>query len=151
MRNYIATVMLVLLMLPAFLPFAPHKTAHALYEAHVAHHGDTSHHSQAQMEHSHSDTGDHTSITDEDIHHGIPTDMASYYSDFLHVDLRHADADSLVPLINLDQDIDYDLTADIAAQSRYELAYLQSRAPPDTHVYDQDYSSLYLETLRLRI
>lgn len=151
MKKSLCAVLTFILMLPAFLQFAPHKTVHALYDAHIIHHGETSHHNQVQFDYSHNNNGDHTFITDEDIHHGIPTDIASYYSDFLHVDLRHVDADSLVPLINLDRDIDYDMTADIAAQNRHELTSLQTRAPPIRLAHTQDHSSLYLETLRLRI
>ena len=143
-------MMLALLMIPAFLPFAPHKTVHAVYDSHVAsNHGGTSHH--AQSNHSHYDHGSDEHLAHDYQEHAFSSDMASYYSDILHVDLRQADSAPLIPIVDLDQDIDYDLTADIAAQSRYELASLRLRAPPDRHVYDQDYSSLYLETLRLRI
>ena len=151
MNRLLCAVLMCVLMLPAFLPFAPHEAAHALYEAHLDHHDDTSHHSLAHVDHSHSDTSGNPFITDEDIHHGIPTDIASYYSDFLHVDLRQADTDLLVPLIIIDQDTDFDITANISVKSGYELSSVRSRAPPDTHVHDQDSSSLYLETLRLRI
>ena len=151
MKNSFLAILIIIFVFPAFLPFTPHSAVHTLYEAHAAHHGNTSNHSQTKIEHSHINTADHAPPTDENVHHGVPTDIESYYSDFLHVDLRNADADLLVPLINLDQNIDYDALAGITAQNRYELASFLSRAPPDTHVYNQDYSSLYLTTLRLRI
>lgn len=151
MKKQLSKLLIFMLVLPAFLPFAPHKAAHALYEAHVLHHGESTHHSAVQIDHSHGHDHGGEHARDESVHHNAPVDIASYYSDFLHVDLRQTDSESFVPLISLDQDIDYDLSADISAQNRYELALLHARAPPDTHVYDQDYSSLYLETLRLRI
>tara|TARA_B100000508_G_C11453636_1_gene275525 strand:- start:1104 stop:1535 length:432 start_codon:yes stop_codon:yes gene_type:complete len=143
-------MMLALLMFPAVLPFAPHKTVHAVYDSHVtSSHGGTSHHAQSNHSHNDHEGGEHLAHDYQE--HGFSADMASYYSDILHVDLRQADAGPQVPVMDLDQDIDYDLSADIAQQTRYELASLQTRAPPIKLAHTQDHSSLYLETLRLRI
>ena len=142
--------MLVILMLPAFLPFASHDTLHAIHDSHAFHQQDSHNRDGHGHQRDHHEN-DHLNETVTNAHHPIAIDIVSYYSDFLHVDLRQTDSAPLVPVVDLDQDIDYDMTADIAAQSRYELASLRLRAPPDKHVYNQDYSPLYLTTLRLRI
>ena len=160
MKNTIATVMLVLLVFPVFLPFAPHAAVHALYESHLAKYGNTtSHHGQSAIHRTYSEHHhhDHESTQHEDhnelkvVGHGLPLDIGSYYSDFLHVELRNVDSDTFDLAINLEQGVDYDMLAAIITQNHIGLSAVKVRAPPDRSTFNQDHSSLYLETLRLRI
>lgn len=151
MRSLIIALLVFALLLPAFLPIAPHKAAHALYDAHVIHHVSSSHHNYGtHIEYFHDHENDFYN-DHENFNHGLPTDFASYYKDFLHIELKKEDQNVLISKIISAQDIEYDLTVDISQSSIYELKYHQKRGPPLGYVFETNFSSLYLTTLRLRI
>lgn len=154
MRNYIAIIMLFTLVLPAFVSFAPHDALHAMHSASTSHPHANHHRDEHAGHQHHHDKHDHgEGEVAANAHHPIVVDVVSYYADFLHIDLRHVDADALaiVSAPNSDQGSDYDMGAGVTVQDRYELASVRLRAPPERSLHQPDGPSLYLTTLRLRI
>lgn len=150
MRNYTIALLVLGLLLPTFLPFAPHAAVHAMYDAHIVHHLDLSPHSEIEIDHSHGTEND-LQAEHENIDHHIPTDFATYYKDFLHIDLKNTDQQSLFSDLIPEQDIKFDLSVNTATSSLYRISSYQRRGPPIGHVYEPNQSSLYLTTLRIRI
>ncbi len=145
MKNALFSVLITLLVLPAFTPWMPHGMVHALHD-----HKESYHQSASQpdkSEHGH----DHDTQTQASNHHAINLDVVTYFSEYLHVDLQSPDQVVLkAPTPDL-HDIAFLLPTDIEPQSRYELASVQSRAPPDWRRHRPDHTPLYLSTQRLRI
>lgn len=144
MKNSLAFVLIALLMIPAFVPWMPHGTIHALHDHQAEHHGVESH------GHSH-DKHDHNCPDEQTAHHSINFDVSTYFSDYLHVDLQSPEQAVLKAPVPEAHDIDYTLGAFIEPAPRYELASVQSRAPPDGRRLEPDKTPLYLSTQRLRI
>lgn len=144
MKNGFFTILIIFFVLPAFSPWLPHGAVHALHDHQAKHHGAESH--------GHGHKGhDHDAVGRQVLHHPIQFDVITYFSDFLHVDLQSPQQSVLkVPALET-YDIDYTITAAINPMPRYELASVQSRAPPDTRRLRPDKTPLYLSTQRLRI
>ena len=150
MRNCTIAFLVLGLLLPTFLPFAPQNVVHALYDAHIVHHIDSSHHQEPHLDKFHSE-GNCSYNEEKDVHHHIPTDLASYYEDILHIDLKNSDQDSSITKLISDQNFEYDLVSEISTSGIYDVVPYQKRGPPNGAVFDPDFSSLYLTTLRIRI
>jgi len=150
MRNCVIAFLVFGLLLPVFLPLAPHSAVHALYDAHIVHHVDSSHHQEPHLDKFHYE-GNCFYIEHEDIPHHIPTDLASYYKDILHIDLKNADQNTSISKLISAQDFNYDLALDVFTNGLYELKAYQKRGPPNGRVFEPNLSSLYLTTLRIRI
>jgi len=150
MRNCIAAFLVLGLLLPALLPLAPHNAVHALYDAHIVQHAHTTYHNEIQMDHFLENEND-ASCDHENIYHHTPIDFASYYEDFLHIDLKHTNKDILLSNLTSNQDIDYDLDVDIVENKPYVLRSQQKCGPPIGHDYITVFPSIYLTTLRIRI
>ena len=150
MRNFIVAFLISALMLPAFISLAPHEAFHALYDAHILQHVDLSHHNETQSEHFY-EQEDEPYVEHENIHHNIPTDLASYFKGFLHVDLKNTDQEILLSTLISDQNIDYDLALEIFTNNPYDIKYHQKLVPPVGHVFVPNFQSLYLTTIRLLI
>lgn len=144
MKNGLLTLLLMLLVLPALTPWLPHGSVHALHDHQTEHHQVQGHN------HSH-DNHDHDCPDKKADHHPIQYDVVSYFNDYLHIDLQTAQ-NLVLEAPTLDtQDTDYSLTATINSIPRYELASVQSRAPPDMRRHGHYKTPLYLSTQRLRI
>lgn len=150
MRNFVSALLVLALLIPALLPVAPHEAVHAMYDAHILHQPGTSHQKEKHHVKFHSED-ECFYVENEDVPHHIPTDLASYYSDFLHIDLKNADQHDLASNLNSSQDFDYDLDAVTAKNSFYQLKSLQKRGPPHDYVFKPDFSNLYLTNLSLLI
>lgn len=137
--------------MPALLPFASHDTLHVIHDSYASHHR----HTPINEEHAHShdhDISDHTTNrADISVHHPISVDIVSYYEDFLHVELQQARNLTFTPPSLHRGTVGYGHMAILSTAKPNSLSAIQARAPPDTHIYRQDYSTLYLTTLRLRI
>ncbi len=144
MKNALFSVLITLLVLPAFAPLLSHGAAHALHDHQAEHHGVQSH------GHSHEEH-DHKAQTQEVAHHPISFDVVTYFSDYLHVDLQSSDQVVLKTPGSDAYDTDFTVAAAIEPQHRYELTSVQSRAPPDWRRHRPDNTHLYLSTQRLRI
>jgi len=143
------SVLIALLVLPAFTPWMPHGMVHALHD-----HQESQHQSRQQADqsngHEHA-THDHGTQTQASDHHPINLDFVTYFSEYLHVDLQSSDQVVLkTPTPDL-YDIAFILPTDIQPQYRYKLASAQSRAPPDWRRHRPDNTPPYLSTQRLRI
>jgi hypothetical protein len=149
MKNVLFSVLIALLVLPAFTPWMPHGAVHALHDHQEYHHQSSQ---QAKQSHGHGHAGhDHSAQTQASDHHPINFDVVTYFSEYLHVDIQSPDQVVLkapAPELN---DITFILSTDIEPPHLYELASAQSRAPPDWRWYRPDNTPLYLSTQRLRI
>jgi hypothetical protein len=144
MKNFIILLFVFLMAFPAFTPLLSHGAIHALHDHQAKHHGEESH--------GHGHEGhDHDAVNEQAVHHPIHFDTVTYFSDYLHVDLQNLQQTVLKSPALDTHDIDYPLAAVINPIQRYELASVQSRAPPDTRRLRPDKTSLYLSTQRLRI
>lgn len=145
MKNSFLTILIMFFVLPAFTPWLPHGAAHALHDHQAKHHG-------AEENHSHGYEGhEHHAENEQAVHHPIHFDAVTYFSDYLHVDLQSPEQTVLkAPALDT-HDIDYPLVAAINPMPRYELASVQSRAPPDMRRLRPDKTPIYLSTQRLRI
>lgn len=150
MRNCTIALLVLGLLLPTFLPFAPHVAVHAMYDAHIVRHLDSSPHNEIEIDHSHGSEND-LYTEHEDINHHVPIDFASYYKDFLHIDLKNTDQSMFISTLIPNYDIDYDLAVNMFENRLVKLTSLQKRGQPIGHVYEPKLSSLYLTTLRIRI
>lgn len=144
MKNGFLTILIMLFVLPAFSPWLPHGAIHALHDHQAKHHG--------VENHSHGHEGhEHDVVSQQAIHHPIQFDAVTYFSDFLHVDLQNPDQSILKAPVFDHHDIAFAPMAVISPMVGYELAYVQSRAPPDTFRFRLDKTPIYLSTQRLRI
>ncbi|OUT89446.1 MAG: hypothetical protein CBB87_12365 [Micavibrio sp. TMED27] len=142
MMNLIRTVLLLLMVMPAFTPWLPHSAVHALHDHQAQHHG--------AENHGHGHEG-HDHESKQIIHHAIQFDAASYFSDYLHVELQSPEQLSFEAPVLDTQAIDYTLAKVINPIPSYELISVQSRVPPDARRLRPDKTPLYLSTQRLRI
>ncbi len=138
---------ITLLLLPAFTPWLPHSAVHALHDHQESHHQSRT---DANDEHSHAEH-DHNIQTQASDHHSIGLDAVTYFSEYLHVDLQNVHQATLIAPMKDSQDIDLTFTANLIPEHRYELTFVQSRAPPDWSRHRPDNTPLYLSTQRLRI
>lgn len=149
MKNAFYSVLMTLLVLPAFTPWLSHGSIHALHNHQESHHQSHAA-SKDQNEHSHDDH-DHGTEMQASNHHSINLDIASFYNDFLHVDLQKANQFTLNSSAPDMQDFDYMVSKTLPMPNLYELASVQSRAPPDWRRLHSKKLPPYLLTQRLRI
>ena len=144
MRNFVSALLALAIFLPAFLPIAPHEAVHAMYDANIMHQSGTSH-KEAHHEKFHL-KGQCFYIDHEHNDHHIPTDLASYYSDFLHIDLKNADQQDLLSKLNASESFDYGFIQNIVWNSPFKLKSVQKRGPPDSYVPESNSLAIYLTT-----
>ncbi len=150
MKKAFLLVLITLLVLPAFMPWMPHGTIHALHDYQESHHQSDHQPDIATHKHDHA-VHDHDTHTQASNHHAINLDVVTYFSEYLHVNLQSPDHIILTAPVQDSQDIDFTLTANLSPQNRYELTSVQSRAPHDLRRHRPDNTPLYLSTQRLRI
>lgn len=146
MKNSVLAILVMLFVLPAFTPWLSHGAVHALHDHHATHHGAN------HQDHGHDHTEhDHDVVSEKTVHHTIHFDAATYFSDYLHVDLQSTEQIALkVPAFDV-YDIDNIIMAASTQPLGYEWAAVQVRAPPDVSSFRADKAPIYLSTLRLRI
>ncbi len=142
MKKVISTFIVLLMVLPAFTPWLPHNVIHELHDHQAQHH--------SSQDHNHGHKG-HNHQEKQTIHHPIHFDAATYFTDFLHVDLQTPEKIALKSPVFDTQDIDFTFAsvADISLQEK--LITVQSRAPPDMLRPWPSKTPLYLSTQRIRI
>lgn len=148
MRNFTITLLVLGLLLPAFLPLAPHTAVHALHDAHVTQHKESAHHYRTHLDHLHENDSD---IEHEDFNHHSPIDFATYYEDFLHIDLKSSDQTVLISELVPARNLDYDFDVSMFSNYPIKITSFQKRGPPNGLVFQPNFSSIYLTTLRIRI
>lgn len=149
MKNVFYSILMTLLVLPAFTPWLSHGVVHALHDHQESHHQSYAT-NETDHEHRH-DAHDHDIQTQATNHHPISLDAVSFYSDFLHVDLQKVNQFTFNAPVPDFQDFDYTISKALPLPNLYELALVQSRAPPDWRRLHSEQLSHYLLTQRLRI
>tara|TARA_B100001989_G_scaffold157610_1_gene112839 strand:- start:2430 stop:2864 length:435 start_codon:yes stop_codon:yes gene_type:complete len=144
MKNAIFSVLILMLVFPAFTPWLPHGAVHAFHDHQAKHHG--------EKNHGHGHEGhDHNTESEQAVHHPIHFDAVTYFSDYLHVDLQSPEQTVLHAPVLDTYDVDYIALTAISPIPRHELASIQSRAPPDMLRPWPSKTPLYLSTQRIRI
>lgn len=151
MKNLLLSFLIMLMALPAALPWMPHEAVHALHDQHANHHESSSHSNDAHHHDNQHMASGHADHAVESIHHEIAVDIVTYFNDYLHVNLQNPDQTAFVAPSQDVQDLDFDITASFLLPQRYELALVQNRAPPDWQSATLNHTPLYLSTQRLRI
>ncbi len=150
MKNTFFSVLIALLVLPAFTPWMPHGAVHVLHDLQESYHHNRN--TSDKVAHGHEHVAhDHDIQTQASNHHAINLDAVTYFSEYLHVDLQSPDRIILTASAQDSQDSDFAFTATLSPQHRYELTSVQSRAPPDWRRHRPDKTPLYLSTQRFRI
>lgn len=146
--NLIRLVLVFVLMVPAFAPLLSHDAVHALHDHQARHHGEQ----QAHEHHGGHAAPDHAQQDEQQsARYSNHFDAATYFSDYLHVDLQNP-AKVLLKAPVLDaQDFDHPVPAVLNLMPRYAYASVQSRAPPDMRISLSGKTPVYLSTQRLRI
>lgn len=142
--NALKLLLILFLVLPAVTPWLPHESTHALHDHQAKHHGEQRH---SHVHHGHENKAE----SEQPVHQPIHIDAVTYFSDYLHVDLQNPQQAFLKAPSPDAQDMDYTLVALIDPIPLYQLAAVQSRAPPDIRRMRPDKTPLYLSTQRLRI
>lgn len=147
MKNAFYSILITLFVLPAFVPWLSQCAIHALHDHQEIHHQS---HAVSQNEHNH-DSHNYDTETQARNHHSINLDIVSFYTDFLHVDLQKTEQLSFNVSTTDLLDFDYTVIKTVPIPNAYELAFAQSREPPDWRWYEPNKTPLYLSTQRLRI
>jgi hypothetical protein len=145
MKNIFYSVLVSLLVLPAFAAWLPHGTMHALHEHQAEHHS---------VETSHKHEGHDHKVQEQEqeaAHHSITMDVVTYFSEYLHVDLQSPDQITLTAPARDHQDIHFTLMTSLSSQHRQGLTSVHGRATPDWRWHRPNNTPLYLSTQRLRI
>lgn len=138
----IAILTLLLLILPALTQWMPHESLHAVQQHLVEHHAEKNH------EHSHYD---HEPKSTELQIHPSHLDVVSYYSDYLHVDLKAPDNDfDQILLKESPRSHDY-LVLLSKINDIKNLSSNKVFPPPDSGQYLSYNLPLYLSTQRFRL
>lgn len=128
------------MLLPALGPWMPHSALQTLHVQQERHHGVSGDHH-----------GNNHDIQSSDSH-SVHFDIVTYFSDYLHVDLKNTDYASLSAPMHDSHAIDYMMVADILPPSFSPSSDIQTTGPPD---YDwrmyRPGIPVYLATQRLRI
>ncbi|NIP29793.1 MAG: hypothetical protein GTO02_11345, partial [Candidatus Dadabacteria bacterium] len=127
-----------------------HNAVHALHDAHVIQHSEPSHHYEPEIDHFHE--SEHDSGLDHDnFNHHSPIDFATYYEEFLHIDLKNSDQTVLISELIPTYNLDYDFDVSMFSNNPIKITSFQKRGPPNGLVFKPNFSSIYLTTLRIRV
>jgi hypothetical protein len=140
MKFLFFNLLFVFIVLPAFIPWLSHESAHALHDQQ----------NHAVEDHVH-DQHDHSIKQQEAVHHPIHVDVITYFSKYLNTDLHVSSKTVLKTAIQDTDAIDFLSVVATAWQSGYGFTVIKSRAPPDTLRLSLSSTPLYLSTQRLRI
>ncbi len=144
MKNFTHVFLILLFVLPALGPWMPHNALQALHVQQERHHGGSAEHHDH-----HNDTHD----TKTSISHSIHFDVVTYFSDYLHVDLKNADRTVLSVPTHDSPAFDYTVVTDIVISSFFSISGIQATGPPPDHDWrmSRPVTPVYLSTQRLRI
>lgn len=146
MRKCVILLLMMAMITPSILPWLPHDALHAVHDAHMAHHQSHKHNSHHHYEHN--NHHQHTNAAN----HSIQIDVVSFFSDYLHLDLKQAN--------NIDHETPHSTgeyfdfpTLNSISNWNIQVASFQNRGPPsDFERYSTPNSPpVYLATQRFRI
>lgn len=140
MKSFLSAFLALLFILPTFGPWMPHDALRTLHVQQESHH-------QNSIDHAH-----HDHDTQAKASHSVHFDIATFFSDYLHVDLKNIDHVSLSAPTHDSHATDYMMVADILQPSLSPSSGIQSTGPPDYdwRMFRPDIP-VYLATQRLRI
>lgn len=141
MKNLLSAFLVLIFTLPAFGPWMPHDALRALHIQQESHH-------QSSVDHGH-----HGHETKAKASHSVHFDVVTYFSDYLHVDLKNADHTALSAPTHGSHAIDYMVVADIFPSSFSPSSGIQTTGPPPDYDWrmSRPGTPVYLATQRLRI
>ena len=149
MRNLTNTILILVILSPALLPIAPHSIVHALDDAHKLNHTQSPYHDFIESDHFHDHENDNL-LDHESSHHEIPIDLATFYNDYLKIDLINYENFQVSTLIESGQEIDYHLLTQLPFERLNTFNSIQRRGPPIVRVLNNNLSELFLNS-RIRI
>jgi hypothetical protein len=140
MKNSFAIFLILVFMLPTFGPWMPHDSLQTLHIQQESHH-------QSMVYHGHHNHDEQAKVS-----HSVNFDVVTYFSDYLHVDLKSANHAALNVPAHDKQAIDYRMDVDILSPPLSQSSGIQITGLAD---YDWRMSRpgppVYLTTQRLRI
>lgn len=147
MKKILSSLLIVLLVSPAFASWLPHGVIHTLHNNNIEHLS-TGSHDHSQQEHSH----DHHADVHLSDHHPIHIDIITYFSDYLNADLQRTALNDLDKFSADVYEIDFvTLVSGIESHYYYDIHLDKSRIPSDWKIVSTSNIPLYLSTQRLRI
>ena len=150
MRNLTNTILILVILSPALLPIAPHSIVHALDDAHKLNHTQSSYHDFIESDYFHDHENDNL-LDHESSHHEIPIDLATFYNDYLKIDLiNYYENFQVSTLMESGQDIDYQLLTHLPFERLNTFNSIQRRGPPNGQFFDNNLSALSINS-RIRI
>jgi hypothetical protein len=140
MKNFLPAFLILIFMLPAFGPWMPHSALQALHVQQERHHGDSGDH------HGHS----HDLGAEAD--HPVLFNVLTYFSDYLHVDLKSADHADLKKPVLATQELDFMQLAVLIPPAYAPSSDIQiTGLPLESGRLTRPGLPVYLATQRLRI
>ena len=150
MRNLTTTILILVILSPVLLPIAPHSIVHALDDAHKLNHTQSPYHDFIESDHFHDHENDNL-LDHESSHHDIPIDLATFYNDYLKIDLiNYYENFPVSTLMESGQDIDYHLLTQLPFESVNLFNSIEGRGPPNGRFFHNKLSSLSINS-RIRI
>lgn len=143
MKNIFVSILIAFMAMPALAPWFSDGAVHAMHDQQATHHN-----SEANDSHN---AHDHLADKQSSVHHPIHFDVVTYFTEFLHVDLKTPNQYILESPSPDAHDIDFATTYIKIPPSRYKIAFVQVNARPDWPWPLSDSTPLYLSTQRLRI
>lgn len=141
MKNFLAALLILIFVLPAFGPWMPHSALQALHVQQEEHHGGGDH-----------DHHGHDHDKQSSVSHSVHFDVVTYFSDYLHVELKNTDSAAIEKPALTSQKIDFVQLAVFAPAPYAPSAYFQTTGPPpDNWRLTRPDLPVYLATQRLRI
>lgn len=134
-ERHVLIIFVFVLVMPTLIPLMSNDVIHGLHDHHRAHHGQA-----------------HSQKTNHSEYHSAHFDITTYYSDYLHVDLK-SPVQTVLKAPSRDNVIQQCLIVvpmDLPTIND-GLLNNQTRAPPDIMAYAHDALPIYLSTQRFRI
>ncbi len=141
MKNVLGTFLILIFLLPTFGPWMPNDALQVLHVQQERHHGGSAEH------HGHSHDAKAKAS------HSVHFDVVTYFSDYLHVDLKNADNTALSLPAPDTHATDYMMVADVLPPSFSPSSGIQTTGPPPDYDWrmSRPGTPVYLATQRLRI
>lgn len=143
MRNLLSIFLVLIFMLPTLGPWMPHDALKALHVQQERHHGGN------PDQHDHHG---HSHDAKAKASHSVHFDVVTYFSDYLHVELKNTDHASLETPDLDNHKIDFIQMATLIPPSFPSSTNVQTTGPPpDNWRLTRPDLPIYLATQRLRI
>jgi len=145
MKKPIALVLIIIFLIPIFATWFPHGFVHVLHNELVKHH--------ESENHGHGHEGhDHEKGNFQDVHHPIYIDSISFISDYLQVEIKNSDQQTIKKLETDPKNKLFRGSSNNTQAYQFSLlSSIHNRSPLDWRNHNLTSLPLYLSTARLRI